>query len=319
MKNAVIIFIILISCQAKAQVKFKRYETQLNGTAITIQRSTDNDLSRLMDKNSEQFILGTNLLILQSRLDMCMGAVKAHSPLPQLEDCNRALSAINKDIPSFDLTYYRKELSVYNDYQAMLDAPRLHQQQNIRDSIQMVSNFRAAKIASDNILLEQRLNAFHNTIDSCMKVDDQYDVAALLTKQDSINNQNFILTSPFDNNTVDAREGYSKIAYARVIIEKQRKLKQAQILEKQRTVGNDMFYKERIYTLTKKYGAKIAKRLADRQVWLGMTSAMCIDALGGADHIRTTYTKQGNVDTWYYDYQYGSLVFKKGVLIAINE
>lgn len=51
---------------------------------------------------------------------------------------------------------------------------------------------------------------------------------------------------------------------------------------------------------TKSYGAKAAKRMMNNEVWIGMSDKMCLDEFTAPNRKKSTYTKSGKAEIWYY-------------------
>lgn len=67
--------------------------------------------------------------------------------------------------------------------------------------------------------------------------------------------------------------------------------------------------------LSKKYGDAIAKKIINRELWIGMTNDMAIEVLGTPDDINRTTTAYGVREQWVYNYgKY--LYFENGKLTS---
>lgn len=76
--------------------------------------------------------------------------------------------------------------------------------------------------------------------------------------------------------------------------------------------------KERLADLTKRFGAKNAKIIADGKVSIGFTQDMCKEALGEPDYINTTQNMFTTLEQWVYGHDL-YLYFQKGKLQSIDE
>ncbi len=76
--------------------------------------------------------------------------------------------------------------------------------------------------------------------------------------------------------------------------------------------------KERLADLTKRFGAKNAKIIADGKVSIGFTQEMCKEALGEPDYINTTQNMFTTLEQWVYGHDL-YLYFQKGKLQSIDE
>ena len=76
--------------------------------------------------------------------------------------------------------------------------------------------------------------------------------------------------------------------------------------------------KERLADLTKRFGAKNAKIIADGKVSIGFTQEMCKEALGEPDYINTTQNMFTSLEQWVYGHDL-YLYFQKGKLQSIDE
>ena len=54
---------------------------------------------------------------------------------------------------------------------------------------------------------------------------------------------------------------------------------------------------------TKEFGAKAAKRMMNNEVWIGMTDKICLREFTDPNRRKTTYTKEGKTEIWYYQGQ----------------
>ena len=73
----------------------------------------------------------------------------------------------------------------------------------------------------------------------------------------------------------------------------------------------------RVTQLRKKYGKKVAKRIASGQVWKGMSDKMLEDSWGKPDKITKNKEKWGVFTQWYYgDITY---FFKDGIMTDWEE
>ncbi len=76
--------------------------------------------------------------------------------------------------------------------------------------------------------------------------------------------------------------------------------------------------KDRLASLTKKYGAKNAKIIADGKVSIGFTQEMCKEALGEPDYINTTQNMFTTLEQWVYGHD-TYLYFQRGKLQSIDQ
>lgn len=76
--------------------------------------------------------------------------------------------------------------------------------------------------------------------------------------------------------------------------------------------------KERLADLTKRFGAKNAKIIADGKVSIGFSQEMCKEALGEPDYINTTQNMFTTLEQWVYGHDL-YLYFQKGKLQSIDE
>lgn len=74
----------------------------------------------------------------------------------------------------------------------------------------------------------------------------------------------------------------------------------------------------RLADLTKRFGAKNAKIIADGKVSIGFTQEMCKEALGEPDYINTTQNMFTTLEQWVYGHDL-YLYFQKGKLQSIDE
>ncbi|WP_424962280.1 hypothetical protein [Ekhidna sp.] len=76
-------------------------------------------------------------------------------------------------------------------------------------------------------------------------------------------------------------------------------------------------YESKIKRLTKKYDAKTATKLANSEIWIGMTSEMIIDSIGRPNDINRTVTSYGVREQWVYKDIY--LYLEDGVLTSYQD
>lgn len=76
--------------------------------------------------------------------------------------------------------------------------------------------------------------------------------------------------------------------------------------------------KARLADLTKRFGAKNAKIIADGKVSIGFSQEMCKEALGEPDYINTTQNMFTTLEQWVYGHDL-YLYFQKGKLQSIDE
>lgn len=66
-----------------------------------------------------------------------------------------------------------------------------------------------------------------------------------------------------------------------------------------------------------KYGEALAQRILNGEVWIGMTSSMCRDAIGSPSHVNRTRTATCNHEQWVYGTKY--IYFENGICTAIQD
>lgn len=100
---------------------------------------------------------------------------------------------------------------------------------------------------------------------------------------------------------------------------KQKQLLIAQIdsLEKYKVDLSNKLVSARSKSLVKKYGKEIGSRVANGQIWKGMTEQMLEDSWGKPDKITTNKKKWGIFRQWYY----GEITyfFRDGILTDWEE
>jgi len=131
--------LLLIPFVGNCQLRFKRFPAKFGDTEIVIQRSSDKEIMRFTDAHPDAAFV-FSILPLQRSLDICHTQYNKHERLCCIETCEMHLGKIYSLDASVDLSYYRKELQLYRDYQNAYDAPRLKREQKTNDSIRFVSS-----------------------------------------------------------------------------------------------------------------------------------------------------------------------------------
>ncbi|MDE6159785.1 MAG: hypothetical protein K2F69_06855 [Bacteroidaceae bacterium] len=108
----------------------------------------------------------------------------------------------------------------------------------------------------------------------------------------------------------------SKIISLNDLIENSQSVDEFEEYQKQQDAIYQERNKQRLATLTKKYGEKYAKSIADGRIKIGMTEEMCREAGGEPEKINTTITKDTFYEQWVYKYKY--VYLENGIVTSIQ-
>ena len=77
--------------------------------------------------------------------------------------------------------------------------------------------------------------------------------------------------------------------------------------------------KPKVSRLTSLYGYEIARKIENKQYWLGMTTEMAIESLGYPSDINKSVTSWGVHEQWIYDSKELYLYFENGILTSYQK